>query len=347
MGTSYFLGANSRDGFFSLYGEFCRNSGDFMHIIKGGPGTGKSSFMRKIARAAESKGLDVEYVLCSGDPDSLDGIYIPQMKTGWVDGTAPHVIEPKKFGIDSDYVNLGEFCTSPLLEVDKSYVNLIYELYREKYNAAYDCLKSSSLLRRRAIPPVFTDEHMKLFRWEIRDILKTKTSENTASALVKKRFYHAVCCKGELYLNDSVNLLCKQFYVFSGEFDGASAALRIAAEEAMKHYGEIILSYDPRDTEKLEAVIIPELSLAFVGNGWAVENETELLMDTVLPKEKVRELRPQLREMRRLEERIMGIACGFLAQAKDLHDELEEVYKMAMDFEALNEFTEDYIKAHI
>ena len=347
MATSYFLGANSRDGFFSLYGEFCRGQGDFMHIIKGGPGTGKSSFMRKIARAAEEKGMDVEYVLCSGDPDSLDGIYIPSLKTGWVDGTAPHVLEPKKFGIDSDYVNLGVFCTTPLVELDLDYVNLIYELYREKYNGAYDCLKSASLLRRRAVPPVFTEEHMKLFRWEIRDILKEKASQPSTSAHVKKRFYHAVCCKGELYLSESVNSLCKQIYALSGEFDGAQAVLRIAAEEAMGCAEEVILSYDPRDTEKLDAVLIPDLSLAFVDSGWSADEEAEIFLDAVLPKEKIRQLRPQLREMRRLEDRIMGIACGFLAQAKDLHDELEQVYKAAMDFDALNEFTEDYIKAHI
>ena len=347
MGTSYFLGANSKDGFFSLYSEFCSRKGDFLHIIKGGPGTGKSSFMRKIARAAEEKGLEVEYVLCSGDPDSLDGIYIPQLKTGWVDGTAPHVIEPKKFGIDSDYVNLGVFCNTPLVETGLNYVNLIYELYKEKYNAAYDCLKSASLLHRRALSPVFTDEHLKLFRWEIRDILKKCAADDDNPAQVRKRFYHAVCCKGELYLNSDVNSLCKQKYVFSSEFEGAAAALKIAAEEAMGCGGEIILSYDPRDTEKLEAVLIPRLSLAFLGSGWSFEDETEIIMDTALPRDKIRELRPKLREINRLEDKIMGLGCSFLAQAKGLHDELEEVYKMAMDYAALNEFTEEYIKANI
>lgn len=347
MGSKFFLGANSRDGFFSLYGEFCRDRGDFMHIIKGGPGTGKSGFMRKIAKAAESKGLDVDYVLCSGDPDSLDGIYIPAIRTGWVDGTAPHVLEPKKFGLDSDYVNLGEFCTTPLAEVNEDYVNLIYELYRGKYNAAYDCLKSASLLRRRAIPSAFSEEHIKLFRWEIEDIFKQHSPAVSSAAAVRKRFYHAVCCKGELYLNESVNSLCKQIYAFRSEFDGAHTALRMAAEEAMRHDNEVILSYDPRDTEKLEAVLIPELSLGFVGNGWEPGNETEITMDALLPKDKARELRSQLREIHRLEDKIMGLAYAFLGEAKQLHDELEEVYKAAMDFKALDEYTEEYIKAHV
>ena len=77
MSVSYFLGANSCQGFYSLYKEFCSAEGDFLHLIKAGPGGGKSGFMRKIAKAAEDRGLEVEYLICSGDPDSLDGIYIP------------------------------------------------------------------------------------------------------------------------------------------------------------------------------------------------------------------------------------------------------------------------------
>lgn len=84
----YFLGANGPKGFVSLYREFCSpDSGNFLWVIKGGPGCGKSTFMKKIGKAAEDAGLDVEYVLCSSDPDSLDGVLIPQWHVGYADGT--------------------------------------------------------------------------------------------------------------------------------------------------------------------------------------------------------------------------------------------------------------------
>ena len=88
----YFLGANSRNGFFSLYDGFVDpEAGDFLYVIKGGPGCGKSTLMKRVGKAAENAGLPVEYVLCSGDPDSLDGVWLPTLHTGFVDGTAPHV----------------------------------------------------------------------------------------------------------------------------------------------------------------------------------------------------------------------------------------------------------------
>ena len=80
--TTFFLGANSAQGFYSLYSDFASRPGDMLHIIKAGPGTGKSTFMRKIGQAAEERGYEVEYIICSGDPDSLDGVYIPALGVG-------------------------------------------------------------------------------------------------------------------------------------------------------------------------------------------------------------------------------------------------------------------------
>lgn len=84
MNVNCFLGANSAGGFFSLYGGFCSGEGDFLHLIKAGPGGGKSGFMRRVAQAAADHGYDTECVLCSGDPDSLDGVYIPALHVGFM-----------------------------------------------------------------------------------------------------------------------------------------------------------------------------------------------------------------------------------------------------------------------
>ena len=88
----YFLGANSPTGFYSLYDQLIDPAvAEDIFILKGGAGCGKSSLMRRVGKAMEDKGLPVEYIQCSGDPDSLDAIVIPALKTAIVDGTAPHV----------------------------------------------------------------------------------------------------------------------------------------------------------------------------------------------------------------------------------------------------------------
>ena len=92
----YFLGANSPQGFYSLYDQLLSpETANAIYIIKGGPGCGKSTLMRQVAAQAAQAGETAEYILCSGDPDSLDGVVLPRLKAALVDGTAPHVIEPK------------------------------------------------------------------------------------------------------------------------------------------------------------------------------------------------------------------------------------------------------------
>lgn len=86
----YFLGGNTPTGFFSLYHQLSDPARiRALYIIKGGPGSGKSTFMRRVERHAQAAGLETAQVLCSGDPDSLDAVLIPRLGAALVDGTAP------------------------------------------------------------------------------------------------------------------------------------------------------------------------------------------------------------------------------------------------------------------
>ena len=86
----YFLGGNTPTGFYSLYHQLSEPERlRALYIIKGGPGSGKSTLMRRVERHAQAAGLETEQVLCSGDPDSLDAVMIPGLGAALVDGTAP------------------------------------------------------------------------------------------------------------------------------------------------------------------------------------------------------------------------------------------------------------------
>lgn len=141
--TRYFLGANAYSGFYSLYGGFCAGEGDYLRVIKGGPGTGKSALMRRIGAAAGRAGHDVEYILCSGDPDSLDGVYIPALGVGYADGTAPHVLDPALFGVTGSYLDVGECCARVSDASARREIAELTRAYREHYAAAYSYLAAA------------------------------------------------------------------------------------------------------------------------------------------------------------------------------------------------------------
>lgn len=49
-------------------------------ILKGGPGVGKSTFMRRVHAALCANGEPSTLYFCSGDPDSLDGVAVPHAR---------------------------------------------------------------------------------------------------------------------------------------------------------------------------------------------------------------------------------------------------------------------------
>ncbi len=91
--SQYFAGSLSGNGFINHLDEYLKEI-KTVYIIKGTPGSGKSTLMKKIASAAEDFGFEADRIFCSSDPLSLDGIIIPPLSFAIVDGTSPHVIEP-------------------------------------------------------------------------------------------------------------------------------------------------------------------------------------------------------------------------------------------------------------
>ena len=68
------------------------------YFIKGRPGTGKSTFLKKIAAAAREQGFAVELYRCSLDPNSCDMVVIRELGFCVFDSTAPHEYFPEREG---------------------------------------------------------------------------------------------------------------------------------------------------------------------------------------------------------------------------------------------------------
>ncbi|HEX3040000.1 MAG TPA: hypothetical protein VHP54_06880 [Caproiciproducens sp.] len=66
------------------------------YFIKGRPGTGKSTFLRRIASGALKAGFDVESYHCAFDPDSLDMVILRELGVCLFDSTPPHEYFPSR-----------------------------------------------------------------------------------------------------------------------------------------------------------------------------------------------------------------------------------------------------------
>ena len=318
MDTVFFLAANSGRGFYSLYDGFPERRGVFLSIIKGGPGTGKSGFMRRISAAAKQSGLDTEEIICSGDPDSLDALYIPALGRAWMDGTAPHVREPKVFAADAGYEDLGRFCAHPLGKNDAALAREIDRDYKAVYAQAYRLLAAAAQTADCANETPLSCAGAE----KISELI----GEAGEPGFIKRRFLRAVSCKGRVRLAGTLRELCPRAVMLSDE--GLEHAARLAEGNGLS----AVVCPQPLRPDKLDAVLLPERYLAFVSRAWERESTESIEAECE------NQYAPLLDEL-------LDAACAQLAKAKGMHDELERVYRPYMDFSALTEYTEGVISS--
>ena len=139
-GGMLFCGANSGSGFVSFFDDILKGV-EKTYILKGGPGTGKSYFMRRAAEYASERGLPVEYYACSSDPDSLDAIVVDG-RIAIADGTAPHVLEARAIGARDEIVDLGAFWDPDALSGKVDEIESLGAKKSACYRRAYAYLKA-------------------------------------------------------------------------------------------------------------------------------------------------------------------------------------------------------------
>ena len=135
----FFMGASTADGFVGFYNSIV-DMYDLkkLYILKGGSGIGKSTFIRKFAEAfTHSK----DFLVCAGDPNSLDGVIIPALGVGIIDGTHPHPVDPIYPGVVDEIINLGEYIGS--VKVDKQTLRQLSQKKAEHYKKATEHLNAA------------------------------------------------------------------------------------------------------------------------------------------------------------------------------------------------------------
>lgn len=335
----YFLGANSPTGFYSLYSHLLPpDQARAIYILKGGPGCGKSTLMRRVAARMEQEGMQTEYILCSGDPASLDAVVFPQLKAALVDGTSPHVVEPKYPGAVERYVNVGDCYDKTALWELRSEIMDAMSGYQGCYQRAYRCLGASAELfedqRSALLTQALSDKLAKRARGILlREIPKRKSA---APGQVKQRFLGAVTHQGSLCLFDTALAQCSRIYELTDSSGLAHELLIHLLAGAVSNGYDVVACPDPMAPERLAHLLIPQLSLAFLTSTPSLpfpgKPYRRIRLDAAADREVLRRNRPRLRFAKKVSSALLEEGVDCLAQAKAMHDHLEAIYNPHVDF---------------
>lgn len=122
-----FFGASTPDGTVNYIDNLTENlSARF--FIKGRAGTGKSTFLKRVAREANERGFGTEIYYCGFDKNSLDMVIVPELDFCVFDSTPPHEMFPKS---ERDKI-LDFYVESGLLGTDERYEKELYDV-EERY----------------------------------------------------------------------------------------------------------------------------------------------------------------------------------------------------------------------
>ncbi len=353
----FFPGGNTSKGFYSYYHYILeQREADSIICIKGGPGTGKSTFMKSIAEHFLNKGEDVDFFRCSSDPDSLDGILLKKRHIAFLDGTSPHIVDPANPGAVDRILYLGDYWNGAALKKYKSYIMKSNDTIKQWFNCAYANLKCASViiselgkLYDKATVP---GEPYKMAAGIINRELSHKPV-TIAEGKCKKYFASAITPKGYMNLVGSLIKSYKKLYLFSVPvgFD-TKEFMRILSENIV-HRGycaeQFYCPMDPAD--KIEHILVPELEIGFLTSNDYHESDccgcdAEIInidMREFIDWNYLEKYTDVITFYKKESKRMLDTAIDYLNNAKREHDVLEGYYVPNMNFQKIGNLIDEWI----
>ena len=342
--NTHFAAVNSGEGFISYFSEvFGGEKIKRRYIIKGGPGTGKSSFMRRVAGYAEQMGREVEYFRCSSDPHSLDGIVVDG-SVAVLDGTAPHVYEPRLVGVEDEIVNLGGFWDADKLYGHYNEISTLNAARSLEYFKVYRFLSAVSNLDEindRLVVDALDRE--KLRAAVLRILRQVRTGKGFS---MEYGFVNAIGMSGLTHIS-SFEKKASRLYLIYDSYGLGWHFLSELLDCAMEKKARVQVSYDPLSPQKPDGVFFPDDGLALlICRSDGVEGACRVNMNRFIKSGALDEKKSEYRYNKRLRDALLTAAVDALAEAGKYHFEIEDIYKSCMDFEAESKFIEDFCRAH-
>lgn len=306
--------------------------------------------MRAAQKNAIKKGFTTESFLCSSDPSSLDGviIYKGDERIGLVDGTAPHVYEPKNVGVVENIINLGECWDEEKLHIRKDEIDKINRSKSVCYEYAYDYLRSCGNLR--AVSDSMCAECIDLDKMSSSVYRMLKSNSKKEKGSEKIRLIDSVSMQGRVRL-DTFEKLSEKLYIIGDMYGIGNELLSFVRKELKNKNSEYMVSYDPVCPGKINALYDLNTKCAFVLADERIhrhdDNNSEkevkyINIKRFINSEKMSDNRAEIKYACSVYKSSLHGAGVLLFRAKKYHFMLEEIFKEAMNFSLVDERIKDF-----
>ena len=346
-----FPGANTSNGFYSYFDYIIPKDINRIFCLKGGPGVGKSSLMKKIAREFSEKGYDIEIFPCSSDPSSIDAVLIKELKVVLLDATAPHIVDPKIPGAIDEIVNFGDFWNVNNLEDNKSEI--------EKCNKEISACFQRAFKYLSAAKPIFYDiedknsnamdfGRLNKFTDEFIEKLFKKVDNKEELSTPRHLFGTAITPIGHIDYADNLFQDAKKVYYINGKIGyGKTTFLKRVYDKAILKGLNVEVFHYPLIPEKIESIMIKDLGIA-ITTSYLFKDKEVINLEQFINEDKINNYKEEIELDERMLDELISYAISNLKKAKSNHDIIESYYIPNMDFDKVaklkNELVERILK---
>ena len=349
-------GGNTCYGFYSFYDYMVSPEVERKIILKGGPGVGKSSFMKKMAQDFLNQGYDIEYHWCSSDNESLDGIVIGKQQVCILDGTAPHMVDPRYPGAVDEIINLGNYWQQQSLHQNRSEIIALTSKVSICFQRAYMRLRESK---------------MAVAEWEsyYREARDDEAVNRNIVALtgdflpdlignrqkIRHMFPGAITPVGLVSKIDSLIENDYSLFAVQGSPGSGIKELFSYIEQTVNPTGiQAEIYHNPFDPENIDIFILPQSKSVLIDISRRLFDYSALLpgikyrrfldFDQLVNKSVIDTYEQNIVSTQERVKSGIADAVNFIRQAKGYHDQLESYYIPTMDFDAVETMRQDLRK---
>ena len=331
MQRAYFLGGAAPAGFVTSFWQ--EHAGAYGFYLKGGPGTGKSTLMKKIAAAFAGERVSVYH--CASDPHSLDAVVLEERGVFIADATAPHEHSTPLPFVTGELTDLAAGLKSEKLRGAQTEINALYAQNQEAHAQARRGLSGiADLLDSAAAAGESALLRDKLAGYAARLAKRIlPKGESSSEGRILERQSAAVTPLGRL------TLLPEDFDLILLRDDALAASQTLlkllgAHAAAAGHDCEITHSLT-QSSRPVTHLILPEQKLAVIAEA-AVQTEslqkplTVIGMNRFYDAAALKQHRELIRFCTKTAAEIEQRTVSILAQALRIHDALEAYYIAAL-----------------
>ena len=348
---NFYASGNTARGFVSLYDSSLRQLRR-LFVLQGGPSAGKTGLIREIGDRMAKEGHEIWYIHSPFDNDALDGLIVPGLKAGIVDGTAPRVIRPEP-KTDVQYVDLDAALGTNGERIRTSGGDRWNEQIRQTLERAYsgfaEALRIHDEWESFYIANIDVQAAEELTKEYISILYGDQRREKESR--VDRRFLGAATPKGAVDFVPNLTEGLKRYLMKGRPGSGKSTMLKKIAAAGIERGFDVEIYHCGFDPNSLDMVIVRELGFAIFDSTapheYFPERPTDEIVDLY-----ARCIKPGTDEahadaIRDCQERYsakMKQAIRCLAEAKALQDELEDMYARSVDLRPLDRIKQEMVQ---